>query len=98
MALARRNEEMLGRARSIVDAPKRTRNLGGRKGLAPEHDCPRCGRRTTAADRGGMCAPCKQGRAAPLPRVETLPTDYLVLCVEELKRRRERISLALEVA
>jgi tRNA(Ile2) C34 agmatinyltransferase TiaS len=60
---------------------------------AAERHCPKCGLRTES--RGRVCSRCKNNRHPKLPEVALLPTEYLLTCVEELKRRRDEITNAL---
>jgi hypothetical protein len=58
--------------------------------------CPGCGRLTRAL--GGTCSSCQRRttkRPEVLPVVALLPTEYLLVCVAELKRRQAEIAAAL---
>jgi hypothetical protein len=59
----------------------------------PERPCPKCGKRTQA--RGRVCSRCKNNRHPRLPEVGELPTEYLLTCVAELKRRQAEIAAVL---
>jgi hypothetical protein len=90
MAMKRREREQMETA--TADA-----GSDGRRGrLSVNVPCSGCGRLTRA--EGGRCSACQRAggrRPEILPVVALLPTEYLLACVAELKRRQAEIAKAL---
>jgi uncharacterized OB-fold protein len=93
LAMKRREAEQLQRAEADPE-PETRSNPGGRKGLAKEYACPRCGRRTTSVR--GFCCRCRSNLPDPRTLDNATLVAHLAACRVELKRRQDEIAAALE--